>query len=167
LKDLDIKQISGSGDVKDWCYMTKIYLDMNIYNRPFDDQVQVRIRLETIAIFSVLQRIKEGEFSLLWSFMIDYENSLNPYNDVRQEIEMASALANETVVPDDFIIAKAREFETIGIRPREAIHLACALKGEAEYFLTCDNKLIKKSSELGINLKIMNPLKFIEDWEVS
>jgi len=140
---------------------------MNIYNRPFDDQVQVRIRLETIAIFSVLQRIKEGEFSLLWSFMIDYENSLNPYNDVRQEIEMASALANETVVPDDFIIAKAREFETIGIRPRDAIHLACALKGEAEYFLTCDNKLIKKSSELGINLKIMNPLKFIEDWEVS
>ena len=99
--------------------------------------------------------------------MIDYENSLNPYNDVRQEIEMASALANETVVPDDFIIAKAREFETIGIRPRDAIHLACALKGEAEYFLTCDNKLIKKSSELGINLKIMNPLKFIEDWEVS
>jgi len=147
--------------------MTKIYLDMNIYNRPFDDQVQVRIRLETIAIFSVLQRIKEGEFSLLWSFMIDYENSLNPYNDVRQEIEMASALANETVVPDDFIIAKAREFETIGIRPRDAIHLAGALKGEAEYFLTCDNKLIKKSSELGINLKIMNPLKFIEDWEVS
>ncbi len=140
---------------------------MNIYNRPFDDQVQVRIRLETIAIFSVLQRIKEGEFSLLWSFMIDYENSLNPYNNVRQEIEMASALANETVVPDDFIIAKAREFETIGIRPRDAIHLACALKGEAEYFLTCDNKLIKKSSELGINLKIMNPLKFIEDWEVS
>ena len=122
--------------------MTKIYLDMNIYNRPFDDQVQVRIRLETIAIFSVLQRIKEGEFSLLWSFMIDYENSLNPYNDVRQEIEMASALANETVVPDDFIIAKAREFETIGIRPRDAIHLACALKGEAEYFLTCDNKLL-------------------------
>ncbi len=147
--------------------MTKIYLDMNIYNRPFDDQVQVRIRLETIAIFSVLQRIKEGEFSLLWSFMIDYENSLNPYNNVRQEIEMASALANETVVPDDFIIAKAREFETIGIRPRDAIHLACALKGEAEYFLICDNKLIKKSSELGINLKIMNPLKFIEDWEVS
>ena len=132
--------------------MTKIYLDMNIYNRPFDDQVQVRIRLETIAIFSVLQRIKEGEFSLLWSFMIDYENSLNPYNDVRQEIEMASALANETVVPDDFIIAKAREFETIGIRPRDAIHLACALKGEAEYFLTCDNKLIKKAWKLGINL---------------
>jgi len=148
--------------------MTKIYLDMNIYNRPFDDQVQVRIRLETIAIFSVLQRIKEGEFSLLWSFMIDYENSLNPdNNDVRQEIDMASALANDTVVPNDFIVAKARGFETIGIRPRDAIHLACALKGEAEYFLTCDNKLIKKASKLGINLKIMNPLKFIEDWEVS
>lgn len=102
--------------------MTKIYLDMNIYNRPFDDQTQVRIRLETIAIFSVLQRIKEGEFSLLWSFMIDYENSLNPYNEVRQEIEVASSLANEKIVPDDFIVAKARQFEAIGIRPRDAIH---------------------------------------------
>ncbi len=29
----------------------RIYLDINIYNRPFDDQSQVRIRLETIAIF--------------------------------------------------------------------------------------------------------------------
>ncbi|MCF6153741.1 MAG: PIN domain-containing protein [Candidatus Brocadia sp.] len=147
--------------------MTKIYLDTNIYNRPFDDQAQVRIRLETIAIFSILQRIKEEEFSLLWSFMIDYENSLNPYNDVRQEIEMAFALANETIVPNDFIVAKAREFEALGIRPRDALHLACALKGEAEYFLTCDNKLIKKALELKINIKIMNPLKFIEEWEVS
>ena len=67
---------------------------MNIYNRPFDDQTQVRMRRNDSHL-SVLQRIKEGEFSLLWSFMIDYENSLNPYNEVRQEIEVASSLANE------------------------------------------------------------------------
>ncbi len=147
--------------------MTKIYLDTNIYNRPFDDQAQVRIKLETIAIFSVLQRIKNGEYSLLWSFIIDYENSLNPYDDVRQEIAMASSLANETVVPDEFIAVKAKEFEAIGIKPRDAVHLACALKGGAEYFLTCDDKLIKKASALKIGIKIISPLRFIEDWEVN
>lgn len=140
---------------------------MNIYNRPFDDQTQVRIRLETIAIFSILQRIKNGDFSLLWSFMIDYENSLNPYNNIRSEIGMASSIANETITPDESILAIARNFEAKGIKSRDALHLACALKGEAEYFLTCDDKLIKRASELGINLNIMNPLRFVEDLEVN
>jgi len=80
--------------------------------------------------------------------MIDYENSLNPYDDIRQEIEMVSAIANETIAPDESIVEKAKEFEAAGIKPRDALHIACALKGGAEYFLTCDDKLIKRSHEL-------------------
>ncbi len=76
--------------------------------------------------------------------MIDYENSLNPYADVRQEIEMASSLALKNVKPDETILNAAKEFESRGIKPRDSIHLACALKGKAEYFLTCDDKLIKE-----------------------
>lgn len=124
---------------------------MNIYNRPFDDQSQVRIRLETIAIFSILQKIKNKELTLLWSFMIDYENSLNPYEDVRQEIEMAASLAVESVTPDESVLTAAKEFESKGIKPRDSIHLACALKGKAEYFLTCDDKLIRGATTLDIN----------------
>ena len=140
---------------------------MNIYNRPFDDQSQVRIRLETIAIFSILQKIKNKELTLLWSFMIDYENSLNPYEDVRQEIEMAASLAVESVTPDESVLTAAKEFESKGIKPRDSIHLACALKGKAEYFLTCDDKLIRGATTLDINIKIINPLRFIEDMEVN
>src|SRR4030042_3718293 len=147
--------------------MSKIYLDMNVYNRPFDDQSQVRIRLETIAIFSILQKIKNKELTLLWSFMIDYENSLNPYEDVRQEFEMAASLAVESVTPDESVLIAAKEFESKGIKPRDSIHLACALKGKAEYFLTCDDKLIRRATTLDINIKIINPLRFIEDMEVN
>ncbi|MBM4135689.1 MAG: type II toxin-antitoxin system VapC family toxin [Nitrospira sp.] len=147
--------------------MSRIYFDMNIYNRPFDDQSQVRIRLETIAIFSILQKIKNKELTLLWSFMIDYENSLNPYEDVRQEIEMAASLAVESITPDESVLTAAKEFESKGIKPRDSIHLACALKGKAEYFLTCDDKLIRRATTLDINIKIINPLRFIEDMEVN
>jgi predicted nucleic acid-binding protein len=147
--------------------MSRIYFDMNIYNRPFDDQTQVRIRLEAIAIFSILQKIKNKELTLLWSFIIDYENSLNPYEDVRQEIEMAASLAVESVTPDESILTAAKEFESKGIKPRDSIHLACALKGKAEYFLTCDDKLIRRATTLDINIKIINPLRFIEDMEVN
>ena len=63
--------------------MEKVYLDMNIYNRPFDDQSQIRIKLETIAVFAILQMVKMGKLKLVWSFILDYENSLNPYDDIR------------------------------------------------------------------------------------
>jgi len=145
----------------------RIYLDMNIYNRPFDDQSQVRIRLETIAIFSIFQKIKNKELTLLWSFMIDYENSMNPHDDIRQEIEMAASLAFEMIYPDDSILVAANNFESKGIKPRDSMHLACALKGKAEYFLTCDDKLIRKATSWDMNIKIINPLRFIEDMEVN
>ncbi|MEW6739711.1 MAG: PIN domain-containing protein [Nitrospirota bacterium] len=145
----------------------RIYLDMNIYNRPFDDQSQVRIRLETIAIFSIFQKVKNKEFKLLWSFMLEYENSLNPYADVKQEIEMAASLAFKNITPDETILNAAKELESRGIKPRDSIHLACALKGKAEYFLTCDDKLTKRAYSLNMNIKIINPLRFIEYMEVN
>ena len=146
--------------------MKKVYLDVNIYNRPFDDQGQVRIRLETIAIFSIMQNIKSKELSLIWSFIIDYENSINPHDDIRQEVELLSSLASKTIFPGDAIATQAKKFESMGIKPRDALHIACALEAGADYFLTCDDKLIKKASKIS-GLKILNPIRFIEEMEVK
>ncbi len=146
--------------------MKKVYLDVNIYNRPFDDQSQVRIRLETISIFSIMQRIKKRELLLVWSFIIDYENSLNPYDDVRQEVDFLSSIASKSILPSDTIVTQAMKFESMGIKPRDALHVACALEAGADYFLTCDDKLINKASSIR-GLKILNPIRFIEETEVS
>ena len=35
---------------------TKVYLDTSVYNRPFDDQNQTRIRLETESFLSILEK---------------------------------------------------------------------------------------------------------------
>ena len=83
------------------------------------------------------------------------------------EVEMASSLAKETITHDEFIVTTAQAFELKRIKPRDALHLACAVKGKAEYFLTCDNKLIGKASGLEVNFKIINPIKFIEYMEVN
>lgn len=146
--------------------MKKVYLDVNIYNRPFDDQSQVRIRLETISIFSIMQRIKKRELLLIWSFIIDYENSLNPYDDVRQEVEFLSSLASKSILPSDTIVTQAKKFEYKGMKSRDALHVACALAAGADYFLTCDDKLINKASSIR-GLKILNPVRFIEETEVT
>lgn len=78
---------------------------------------------------------------------------------------MASSLANNMVTHDEIVYNMAKEFESKGAKPRDSLHLACAVKGNADYFLTCDDKLIKKVSTMGTDLKIMNPIRFVEEME--
>ena len=59
----------------------KIYLDNCCYNRPFDDQKQIKIYLETIAKLHIQKQIKIGIYNLFWSYILDFENKNNPYDD--------------------------------------------------------------------------------------
>lgn len=59
------------------------------------------------------------------------------------------------------ILVTAKDLELTGIKPRDAMHLACAVKGKADYFLTCDDKLIKKARFIKEDIVIINPIDFI------
>lgn len=141
--------------------MKKIYLDMNIYNRPYDDQTQPRIKMETIAVFAILHKIRMQELSLAWAFMIDYENSLNPDETIRLEVDNLGELASEYVLATEIVRNRAKTYEPKGIKPRDALHLACAVTSGVGYFLTCDDRLLKKQRKLSVTLKILNPIDFI------
>lgn len=140
--------------------MKKLYLDMNVYNRPLDDQSQPRVRLETIAILSILKAVKEKKFGLIWSFMHEYENSLNPFDDIRLEIALTSSLVSYQVHIHEDILQTAKKLEAAGIKPRDAMHFACAQRGKADFFLTCDDKLLKKAALTKQKIQVMNPVDF-------
>jgi hypothetical protein len=59
----------------------KIYLDNCCFNRPYDEQSYETIRLETEAKLSVQGKIRDGNISLVWSFILDFENNANPYDN--------------------------------------------------------------------------------------
>ena len=44
----------------------KIYLDNCCFNRPFDDQKQLQIKLETEAKLDIQERIIQGKLELAW-----------------------------------------------------------------------------------------------------
>ena len=55
------------------------------------------------------------------------------------------------------------------VEPRDALHIASAIKGKAEYFLTCDNSVIKKAillEKTDLSIKILNLLKFLEEVKI-
>jgi len=64
----------------------KIYLDLCCFNRPYDDQSQLRIRIETEAKIAIQQKIKDAECELLWSSILDFECSKNPFEEHRVAI---------------------------------------------------------------------------------
>jgi len=65
----------------------KIYLDNCSYNRPFDDQSQMRIYLETQSKLYVQQLICFGRLSLAVSYVSRYENGNSPYSKNKITIE--------------------------------------------------------------------------------
>jgi len=74
-----------------------IYFDMNIYNRIFDDQSQLRIRFESMAISILFELVEKGNYILAWSFILEYENNRNPFVDRRLHIKSVATLCKEII----------------------------------------------------------------------
>ena len=64
----------------------RIYLDNCSFNRPYDDQTQIRVALEAHAKLHIQERVKDGELELIGSYTLDYEISRNPYEMKRKSI---------------------------------------------------------------------------------
>lgn len=54
-------------------------MDNCCFNRPFDDQSQLIVRLETEAKLFIQAGIKNGTFELVWSYILELENDANPH----------------------------------------------------------------------------------------
>lgn len=64
----------------------RIYLDMCCYNRPYDDQSQLKITMETQSKLYIQTLIKEKKLNLITSYMLRYECSNNPFEMRRNTI---------------------------------------------------------------------------------
>ena len=140
----------------------KIYLDNSCFNRPFDDQKQLRIKLETEAKLDIQERIFKKEIKLTWSYILDFENEANPFEQRRLAIRGWKNYASVDTDETKEIIEKAERFHQMGIKSKDSIHLACAISMRCEYFLTTDDELIKKASGIK-EIKVTDPISFIKE----
>ena len=148
--------------------LNTLYLDTNIYNRPFDDQNQMRIRLETTAITMLFTLIERATFSARWSFVLDYENSRNPFQERKAFVQHLSQICEHTIEPNEMIHLLAQELsQNHDVRGRDALHLACAEQAECDYLVTCDDRLVqqgKRLRETGVlKLEVINPLDLLRE----
>ena len=73
-------------------------------------------------------------------------------------------LANHVIELNDEIEAQADNFVEAGIRPMDALHLASASWTKADYFCTCDDRLLKSSRNLkGLTTEVVSPLQLVAE----
>ena len=137
-----------------------IYLDNCCFNRPFDDQLQINIRLETEAKLVIQDGIKSGDYALAWSYILDYENSENPFPERKETIHCWREFASTDTDENNLILEMAGKLHHMGIKAKDALHIACAIIQKCDYFITTDRFLIKKLVKFE-NIKVVNPLDFV------
>ena len=105
----------------------KIYLDNCCFNRPFDDQSQLRIRLESEAKLQIQEDIRSGVYKLIWSYILDYENSKNPFRERHEQITKWRTYSDQDIQEGGEIIKAANEFNQQGIKKIDSLHVACTV----------------------------------------
>ena len=144
----------------------KVYLDNCCYNRPYDDQSQLRISLESQAKLQIQSMIRDGQIELASSYVLMYENSRNPYGSRKTAIK-DFIKANVTTYIDvdhaEEVKPLADEIISTGTKTADAYHLACAILSESDVFLSTDDRLLKYRTD---KIKLLDPTAFIREWEV-
>lgn len=142
----------------------RVYLDNCCFNRPFDDQSSLTIRIETEAKLDIQDKIKTGHLSLAWSYILDYENSSNPFIERQIEIQRWKELADSYTDETDEILKEMDDLVDVGLKPLDALHVACAVSMRCDCFLTVDKGILKKASKIS-TVNVVSPITLISEWE--
>jgi predicted nucleic acid-binding protein len=143
----------------------KIYLDACCLNRPFDDQRQLRVRLESEAIAIVLDKCQGGEWEWLGSEALLYELRQNPDAESRQRTLALARMAHECAALTEETLRRAETLQGAGFDAYDAVHLACAEAGGADVFLTTDDRIVKTARRRKglLTLRVDNPVRWLEE----
>ena len=132
-------------------------MDNCCFNRPYDDQTQPRILFESTSKLYIQELISNKVIDFVWSFILEYENEMNPFAERKNTIIEFKRYATSTVLSNAEIVKKAIDIKKTGIKTKDALHLACALSANCEYFLTVDDKVLKYSCS---GMQITDPVDF-------
>jgi predicted nucleic acid-binding protein len=118
--------------------------------------------LESEAKLQIQEDIRSGSFKLIWSYILDYENSKNPFRERREQIAKWRKYAKADIEENEEVLKIANNVAQRGIKKIDSLHIACAIKARAGCFLTTDDGILKKAGCIQ-ELRITDPIEFIKE----
>lgn len=138
----------------------RVYLDNCCFNRPFDDQRQTRVRLESEAKLCVQENVLAGRLELGWSYILDFENQANPFDERRRTIAAWRRYATRDIKETEEIIAMAVHFSFFGLKPKDGLHIACAVAAQCDFFVTTDDQILQHAEGIR-EIAVLDPLSLV------
>jgi predicted nucleic acid-binding protein len=144
----------------------KIYLDLCAIQRPLDTANQIRIVLEAEAVLGIIAFCDNGQIELLSSEALLYESEQCSLQIRKEHTSAVLAKSKYFLSISENEKLRAAEIMKIGIKPMDALHIALAESGNADYFCTCDDKLLRNvKNVLDLSVKVVNPVEFVQEIE--
>ena len=143
-----------------------IYMDCCCLNRPNDDQIQDKIRIESDAIIAILYKCFYGTWKLIGSDVVEYEIMKTPDHNKRNRALDLYRIKNENIPINDIIVKRAGEIQKHGLKPMDSLHFASAEYRNVDVLLTVDKDFINNSKQVNSLLRVINPINwFMEETE--
>ena len=144
----------------------KIYLDLCAIQRPLDTPNQVRIVLEAEAVLGIITFCDSGQAELISSEALLYEGEQSPLPIRQEHTRSVLAKAKSSLNISKKETARAAILITFGLRPLDALHIAPAEAGNADYFCTCDDKLLRSAKRVkDLAVQVINPVELVQEIE--
>jgi predicted nucleic acid-binding protein len=138
----------------------KLYLDVCALCRPFDDQSAMRIRLETDALYLILQNVQDGLYGIVVSPA--HIKEIEGIEDASERFAVMTLLKRygiATAYNESTTRARAEQLHALKFGVADAAHIAFA-EETADFFISCDDRLLKQCRRHSIKLPALNPVEF-------
>ena len=144
----------------------KIYLDLCAIQRPLDTPNQVRIVLESEAVLGIVALCGTAQVELLSSEALLYEGEQSSLAIRREHTLAVLSKAKNIIDVTEKERLRAEKIMTFGIKPLDALHLALAEAGNAEYFCTCDDRILRNAKQVkDLLVKVVSPIDLVQEIE--
>jgi len=150
-----------------------VYLDTNVYSRPFDDQEHSAIREESDAFLWLISEVRGERLKLVSSDILLFEIANIFGEEKRTKIKPYLELCSAHIESADEILELGKTIQDkCRLKARDALHVSSAILGAARYFLSCDTKVTQMKqarcyrsiakSHRDTYFSAMSPVRFTE-----
>ena len=116
--------------------------------------------------FGIIRFSDGEEVELLSSEALIYEGEQSALPIRKEHTRAVLAKAKSVVNIAEKERLRAETLMKFGIKPLDALHLALAESGNANYFCTCDDKLLQHSKRIeDLMVKVVNPVDLVQEIE--
>lgn len=120
----------------------------------------MRIRFETDAYYLILSGIQRKKYEMIVSPV--HFKEIESIEDIREKVQVLQLLSVHGSRPNydfDKVRKRAEQLISFNFGIADAVHLAFAGQS-SDYFITCDDKLIKRTRKTKLDIEVNNPIEF-------